>query len=75
MHRTDDIEHTIRYLDLIKQVIREREAAGGSLTDEREAAHVDELSRLWWQMTESQQRNVEAELAARNVPVVGGWWH
>ena len=51
-----------RYRILLSQLLFEREAAGGDLSEEEESRFVASLDELWWQLSSSDQEQVEREL-------------
>lgn len=52
-----------RYQELLTSLLIERELAGGSLSDELESRHVEELDRCWWAMTNEEQAEAERQIA------------
>ena len=52
-----------RYRELLTALLMERELAGGTLPDEAESSHVEELDRCWWAMTGAEQQEAERALA------------
>jgi hypothetical protein len=52
-----------RYRELLTALLMERELAGGTLPEESESNHVEELDRCWWAMTGVEQQEVEREIA------------
>ena len=56
-----------RYREMLTALLMERELAGGSLPDESESNHVEELDRCWWAMTDSEQQDVERRLASEHL--------
>lgn len=54
------IDAATRYRALFTDLLIQRELAGGSLSDDIEAAFVAELDRYWWAMTPAQQEAFEA---------------
>jgi hypothetical protein len=53
-----------RYGELLTALLIERELAGGSLSEEIESRHVEELDRCWWAMTSVEQDAAERAIAA-----------
>ena len=52
-----------RYRKLMNELLIVREADGGTLPDEVESSYVERLDELWWTLSESEQKEYEAELA------------
>lgn len=52
-----------RYRELLTALLLDRELAGGTLPDEIESLHVEELDRCWWAMTDIEQAEAERTLA------------
>ena len=48
-----------RYRELLTALLIERDLAGGSLPEEIESRHVEELDRCWWAMTNTEQDEAE----------------
>jgi hypothetical protein len=51
-----------RYEELLTTLLVDRELAGGTLPEEVESHHVEELDRCWWAMTREEQQAVELRL-------------
>jgi hypothetical protein len=51
-----------RYRVLLSQLLFEREAAGGDLPEEEESRYVELLDNVWWQLSPSEQEQIEREL-------------
>ena len=51
-----------RYRGLLTELLFEREAAGGELSEEDESRYVERLDELWWQLSSSDQDRIEQEL-------------
>ena len=51
-----------RYRLLLSQLLFEREAAGGDLSEEEESRHVALLDDVWWTLSASDQEQIEREL-------------
>jgi hypothetical protein len=56
-----------RYRVLLTQLLFEREAAGGDLSEDEESRYVALLDDVWWQLSASEQEQIERELM--QVPV------
>jgi hypothetical protein len=56
------------YRKLINELLILREAEGGDLPVEVESAYVERLDDLWWQLSEDDQAEYEAELAKATPP-------
>lgn len=56
------------YRTLMNELLILREGEGGDLPDEIESSYVDRLDRLWWVLSEAEQAEYEAELAAAAAP-------
>jgi hypothetical protein len=52
-----------RYRELLTALLMERELAGGTLPEESESNHVEELDRCWWAMTGPEQQEIEQAIA------------
>lgn len=50
-----------RYRALLMQLLLDREAAGGELSEEDEARYVERLDELWWKLSPSDQEQIERE--------------
>jgi hypothetical protein len=48
-----------RYSELLTTLLIDRELAGGSLPEEVESRHVEELDRCWWALTPTEQDEIE----------------
>lgn len=59
-----------RYRILMNELMFAREAEGGDLGMEVEAAYVARLDELWWQLSEEEQQAYEIELAKGEVPSI-----
>lgn len=51
------------YSQLITELHLRRELEGGTLEDDIEFSYVERLDDLWWQLTEAERAQVEAEHA------------
>jgi hypothetical protein len=58
-----------RYRALLTQLLVEREAAGGELSEEAESRLVPLLDEVWWQLSSSEQDQLERELKQVTVHV------
>ena len=58
-----------RYRILLSQLLFEREAAGGDLPEEEESRYVELLDDVWWQLSPSEQEQIERELKQVTVQV------
>lgn len=47
-----------RYRALLERLLQGRD--GGSLTQQREDAMLDEMDELWWKMTEDERKSLDA---------------
>jgi hypothetical protein len=56
-----------RYRILLTQLLFEREAAGGDLSEDEESRYVALLDELWWQLGPNDQEQIERDLM--QVPV------
>lgn len=52
-----------RYRELLTTLMMERALAGGSLPEEAESRHVDDLDTCWWAMTPAEQEDAERQIA------------
>ncbi|MCA9595423.1 MAG: hypothetical protein KC776_19045 [Myxococcales bacterium] len=50
-----------RYRKLMNELLFVREAEGGQLSDELESSYVERLEELWWTLSESEQKEYEAD--------------
>jgi hypothetical protein len=57
-----------RYRTLLGQLLFEREAAGGELSEDEESRWVERLDGVWWQLSPEEQDLVDRELAEPVVP-------
>jgi hypothetical protein len=57
-----------QYRKLMNELLISREAEGGGLHVELESSYVGRLDDLWWKLSESDQKDYEAELAGSTVP-------
>lgn len=53
-----------RYRVLLTQLLFERAAAGGELSEDEESRYVASLDELWWQLSPTEQETMERELQA-----------
>jgi hypothetical protein len=53
-----------RYRVLLKELLFERAAAGGELSEDEESRYVASLDELWWQLSPIEQETMERELQA-----------
>jgi hypothetical protein len=52
-----------RYRALLTELLFEREAAGGELSQLEESLFVERLDQIWWQLSSAEQDIVDQELA------------
>jgi hypothetical protein len=52
-----------RYIELVAELLIQR-ALADEIPDEDEAKYVDDLDRCWWEMSRSEQDEVERALSA-----------
>jgi|HubBroStandDraft_4_1064222.scaffolds.fasta_scaffold1949293_1 hypothetical protein len=52
-----------RYRELLTALLIERELEGGTLAEEIESQHVEELDRCWWAMTSAEQQDIERAIS------------
>lgn len=64
-------EHLDAYRAIFCQLLFEREAAGGDLSEEQESLFVERLDALWWQLSATEQETIEAEIASPLTLAVG----
>jgi hypothetical protein len=57
-----------RYRKLITELLIAREVEGGTLPEELESFYVERLDELWWSLSETEQKEYEAELAGAVAP-------
>jgi hypothetical protein len=62
-------EPLARYRVLLTELLFEREAAGGDLPESDESRYVALLDEIWWQLSPSDQEQVEDELKHSSVEV------
>ncbi len=60
-----------RYRALLTELLFEREAAGGDLSEEEESYYVARLDTLWQSLLPAEQDVIDAELAAPELTVSG----
>jgi hypothetical protein len=53
-----------RYRVLLKELLFERAAACGELSEDEESRYVASLDELWWQLSPIEQETMERELQA-----------
>jgi hypothetical protein len=59
-----------RYRALLTELLFEREAAGGELSQLEESLFVERLDQIWWQLSSAEQDVVDQELARAPTPRV-----
>jgi hypothetical protein len=59
-----------RYRAALIELLFEREAAGGELSEDQESMFVERLDRLWWQLSPAEQDLIDRELAQPSAPRV-----
>jgi hypothetical protein len=59
-----------RYRALLTELLFEREAAGGELSQLEESLFVERLDQVWWQLSSAEQDIVDEELARAPNPRV-----
>jgi hypothetical protein len=52
-----------RYRALLNELLFEREAAGGELSEHQESLFVEQLDHLWWQLSSAEQDLIDRELS------------
>jgi hypothetical protein len=57
-----------RYRALFNELLIVRETEGGDLPVEVESAYVEQLDKLWWQLSEEERMAFETELASAPSP-------
>ncbi|MBI3204056.1 MAG: hypothetical protein HYZ29_21140 [Myxococcales bacterium] len=63
-----NIKPVDEYRKLMNLLLFLREAEGGQLSDEIESSYVERLDELWWSLSEVEQQEYEAGLAAGRPP-------
>ena len=58
-----------RYRILMSRLLFERAAAGGELREDEESSYVALLDEVWWQLSSSEQDQVEKDLKEVRVQV------
>jgi hypothetical protein len=53
-----------QYRALLNQLLFEREAAGGELSEGLESHFIEGLGALWWKLSLEEQQEIDDELAA-----------
>lgn len=59
-----------RYRSLLTELLFEREAAGGELSEEDESHYVERLDTVWHGLTPEEQDTIDAELAEPELAAV-----
>ena len=56
-------DRLLEYRKALALLLFEREAAGGELSQDEEARHVEQLDEIWSRLTPDEQATMDAELA------------
>ncbi len=58
-----------QYRRLMNELLIQREAEGGELSEHLESSYVERLDTLWWKLSEAEQKEYEAQLVSSDAPV------